>query len=430
MTKQEAKELLKDEYVKEWLTGLSDRTKENYLRYLPDWNQFLGMTPTEQINKRMKDLTTTDLTQRNFFENKFREYKAHLEASEKLSAISVKTALISVASFFTRTVGALNLRRGDWNSSLETRIKNKLTLKLDDVKAMYAHGSLRDRCLLLILSQSGFSEVDITEFHIEDMKGFYESPISVHYFIEKCREKTGEVQATCLSFEAMHDLRDLLAERGNPKEGFLFVSQTRGKGKDGSIMNEGIEVRRIHEAMSNLAERTFGKDSEKAQGFKTKMLRSLYNSALLRADIKQEIKDLMMGHQRLGARSHYGYDSQTILEAYEKAFPFISINGMQSREDLAKIKADFTEMIGNQTIEIQQRKKESDKLNERISYLEHLLKTNNVAFTDTLAVLTQQISEIHRELAQQKPKTPSESKNLDELISQAKKKNVTEKQES
>jgi hypothetical protein len=70
----------------------------------------------------------------------------------------------------------------------------------------------------------------------------------------------------------------MLRERDNPKEGFLFTSQTKAKGI------EGIEVRAIHLAMSNLAEKALG--TEKAKEFKTKMLRSFYNSALLRADIK------------------------------------------------------------------------------------------------------------------------------------------------
>lgn len=346
-----------DKYVVQALTGLSDRTKENYKRYLKQWNTFLNMTPTQQIEKRIEDLTSKDLAQRNYFETKFREYKASLEDSGKLSAISVKTALIAVAAFFGRTVGKLNLKRGDWNSTLQTRIKNKLSLKLDDIKAMYAHANLRDRCLLLILAQSGFSEVDVSEFHIEDMKGFYESPVSLHYFIEKSREKTGETQATCLSFEAVHDLKDMLAERGNPKSGYLFTSQTKGKDI------EGIDVRRIHEAMSSLAVKALGK--ERGEQFKTKQLRSFYNSALLRADIKNEVKDLLMGHQRLGARGHYGYDSETIIEAYTKAFEFLSINGMQSREDLAKLKSDLNSLIGKQQVEIEQGKVRAEQQEER-----------------------------------------------------------------
>lgn len=349
-TELEAKiaEMKKDQYVKQWLSGLSEATLKNYAVQIETWNTFIAMTPTEQIRKRMHDLATEDLAERQFFETKFREYKAFLEAQGKLSQISIKAHLRTVASFFGRTVGKLNLRRGDWNSTLSTRIQNKLSLKLDDIKRMYAHANLRDKCLLLVLSQSGFSEVDVSEFRIEDLKNIYETPISLHYFIEKAREKTGEIQSTCLSYEALHDIRDYLSERGNPKEGFLFTSQTKAKGI------EGIEVRAIHLAMSNLAEKALG--TEKAKEFKTKQLRSFYNSALLRADIKSEVKDLMMGHQRLGARGHYGYDEQTIIEAYSKAFEFLSINGMQSREDLVKIKEDMNKLIGSQQCEIAQLK--------------------------------------------------------------------------
>lgn len=58
---------------------------------------------------------------------------------------------------------------------------------------------------------------------IEPLKGLYEQPEAEHYFIEKCREKSGEMQATCLSYEAVHDLKAMLAERGNPTQGYLFI---------------------------------------------------------------------------------------------------------------------------------------------------------------------------------------------------------------
>jgi hypothetical protein len=68
---------------------------------------------------------------------------------------------------------------------------------------------------------------------------------------------------------------------------------------------------------------------------------SFYNSALLQAGIQGEIKDIMMGHLRQGARAHYGYDSATITENYEKAFPYLSINGLQSRNDIEKLEQEF-----------------------------------------------------------------------------------------
>lgn len=362
-------QLAKDQYVIQWLTGIADKTKGNYLMQFSKWCTWLDMTPTQQINQRIADLKSDNLAQRNNIETKFRQYKAELEKEEKFSAVTIKTMLICIASFYGRTVGKLNLKRGDWSSTLETRIKNKLVLDLTDIKGMYAHGSLRDRALLLVLAQSGFSEVDVSEFRLEDMHGFYEHPLSLHYFIEKPREKTGEIQATCISFEAMHDLRDLLRERNNPTSGYLFTSQTKDKGI------EGIEVRRIHEAMKKLAEKSLSK--EKAENFKTKMLRSFYNSKLLRADLKQEVKDLMLGHQRLGARGHYGYDAETIQEAYKRAFEFMSINGMQSREDIAKIKSDLNAIIGNQQVQIESQNGKLDRLERDIN--------NLMAFMESIA---------------------------------------------
>ena len=160
---------------------------------------------------------------------------------------------------------------------------------------------------LMTISKSQYSHQYTYCLRIEELKGLYENPETEHYFIEKPREKTNEIQATCLSYEAMHDLKAMLQERGNPRTGFLFVSQTKGKG-------EQLEARSINEAMKALAQKSF--DKEKAQEFKTKSLRSFYNSALLHAGISpQEVKDLMFGHGRKGARGHYDYDDMTIKEA-------------------------------------------------------------------------------------------------------------------
>ncbi|MEM3377533.1 MAG: tyrosine-type recombinase/integrase [Candidatus Bathyarchaeia archaeon] len=317
-----------DEYFKKWLIGLSPKTKKNYTQDYHEWHAFIGMTPTEQIKKRMQDLTTQDLTQRLFFEDKFRAYKEYLEQKGNLKHATVRSKLRTVASFFGRNGLPLALKRGDWEPTQQQPIIQRWKLTREEVKAMYAHANLRDRALLLILAQSGLSEIDVSQLRIEQLKGLYEHPEAEHYYLEKPREKTNETQATCISYEALHDIKAMLKERGNPREGYLFVSATRGKG-------DKLEVRSIHQAMKSLAEKAFGQ--EKAKEFKTKALRSFYNSALLRAELTQEIKDLMMGHARQSARKHYDYDEVTIKEAYNRAFQFLSINGFQVREDIKKL---------------------------------------------------------------------------------------------
>ena len=350
------------------------RTKQNYSNDLPNWLTFIDMTPTEQIKKRMHDLNNEDLSQRTFFEQKFREYKEYLESIRNpnpLKHSTVRGRLRTVASFYARNGLPLFLKRGDWESTQQQPVIQRMKLDKDEVKAMYAHGNLRDRALLLVLAQSGFSEVDVSCLRIEELKGLYENPETEHYFIEKPREKTNEIQATCFSYEAVHDLKAMLQERGNPQAGFLFVSQTKGKG-------EQLEVRSINDAMKALAEKTF--DKGKAKEFKTKSLRSFYNSALLRAGISpQELKDLMFGHGRKGARGHYDYDDMTIKEAYQRVFEHLSINGLQTRIDIKKVmdalktveetNVLFHTQLSEKTKEIEQLKKSVSKIEELTEFL-------------------------------------------------------------
>jgi len=72
-----------DPYVQKWFVGLDKNTKGNYLRQFKEWLDFIRMSPTEQIQKRLKDMNSTDLTERQFFENNWREFKAYLEETKK-----------------------------------------------------------------------------------------------------------------------------------------------------------------------------------------------------------------------------------------------------------------------------------------------------------------------------------------------------------
>lgn len=214
--------------------------------------------------------------------------------------------------------------------------------------------------------QSGLSEADVSNLQIEDFPELYPVPEGQRLYFEKPREKTGEIQATCISYEAIHDIRAMLQERGNPEKGYLFVSTTKDKGKQ-------LEVRSISEAMKDLAVKTFGK--EKAKLFQTKALRSFYNSALLRASIQpQELKDLMMGHGRKGARGHYDFDEETIKQNYAKAFENLSINGLQSRTDIAKLKTEFSETKGQLADMIAKQQNKNDELKSDLKTVNGVLK--------------------------------------------------------
>ena len=152
--------------------------------------------------------------------------------------------------------------------------------------------------------------------------------------------------------------------------------------------------------MKALADKTFGKESEKAKEFKTKMLRSFYNSALLRAKIQpQEIKDLMMGHERGGARNNYSFDDETIRQAYISAFEFLSINGIQSRQDLQTIKQEMRKNQDYLISVIAELKERNDKKDTEIADLKAMLAQTNTTMQKVLNLPT-----IQKELFKAKEK--------------------------
>ena len=107
---------------------------------------------------------------------------------------------------------------------------------------------------------------------------------------------------------------------------------------------------------------------------------------------------------RLGARGHYGYDEQTILEAYQKAFEFMSINGMQSREDLSKIKADLNALIGAQQVQIEQQKQDRIEDRTRIAKLEDFIRTNTNTNPDSIKkMMFEAITEYERHKKEKVP---------------------------
>ena len=82
MIKLSSEAWLKDRYVQNWLKSLDDNTTRGYKRNFPKWLDFIGLTPTEQIQKRIKDLQSTNPIERGYFEDKVKEFKNMLETQE------------------------------------------------------------------------------------------------------------------------------------------------------------------------------------------------------------------------------------------------------------------------------------------------------------------------------------------------------------
>lgn len=343
-----------DLYAKKWLNQLTKANKRNTVEPFEAWLNFIKMTPTEQINKRMEDLQSRNPQVRGFFEDKLIEFM-HLLETQNIKSTTIHRKLSAIRSFFTHNRLQLKFSRGELKPRVNESemITQDWILANEEIRALYSVASVRNRALLLCLYQSGFSPIDVSKLNIEHLKDgtktIYET--EDHLYIDKLREKTSIHQKTCISSECVFDIQNMLKERGNPKSGALFVSE---KGMR-------LSTRFINDAMKSLCEKAHGK--QLCKEFKTKNLRDSYNDALLRSEVKQEVKDLMFGHKRLGARGHYHCSPTTIKEAYSKAFKYLSINhGTQTKQALKQVQQSIIGL--SQTIAKQQN--EINELTEKL----------------------------------------------------------------
>ena len=344
-----------DPYAQKWLGKLTGRTKENCIHEFPKFLEWVQKSPTELIKMKVQDMQTKDPTQKGRVEDKVIQFKQFLE-TQGYKRSTIRTNLNRVMSFFSHNRVKLSFARGDLKVHIaeSEKVVQEWILDNIEIRALYSIAGIRDKVCLLLLYHSGLSPTDVAQLKIEQLKGIHKT--EDHYYIEVHRQKTGIPQKTCLSSELLHDIKLMLRERGNPEKGPLLLTHK----------NEPMTTRSIRDAMKNLCEKVY---PERLSDFECKNFRDSYNDSLLRSEIKQEIKDVLMGHKRQSARGHYHVSPTTIKLAYEKVFKHLSINhGTQSRQDLARMEDTVTglsQIITKQQREIAELKRTFEPKNLR-----------------------------------------------------------------
>ena len=358
---------LEDKHVKNWFENLkSDRTVSNYKERFPRFLEWVKQPPSQIIQSRLEHLTTTDLAKRRYWEQQLIKFTRHLESltdnegKRKLSTWSIKGFQTAVQSFFSHNGCRLVFARKelDVEPAEREKVEKEWIPSNEEVRVIYrACKSARDRSILLTLYQSGFSEVDVSNMRIEDFD-FYDQngkwkpePYTDVYHARK-REKTNILQQTCLSREAIEDIRVMLQNRGFPQKGWLFESRK----------SERLTVRGINDMLKPIVNYHL---KHKDELWKTKHLRDSYMNGLLMAKLTQETKDVMVGHKRAGARASYKIAEQTVRQAYDSAFKFLSVNGVgsstrkieQIEQDFNKTKSELAQAIA----ELRQQNKELEQ---------------------------------------------------------------------
>ena len=345
--------LLNDKAVAKWFELIKNaRTIENYTREFPIYMEFVQntteyKTPSAIIDARIKQLRSLDMNVKRAFEDIGIKYMHHLETKGYMRS-TITTYLRTMLSFFSHNHVKLVYARKELLGAIEPSEKDKVIKEWipsnEDVRVFYrSANNARDRAIILTLYQSGLSPVDVSALNIKhfnfyDDNGNWNLKLNEDHYLAKLREKSNVLQQTCLSREALEEIRIYLQSRGFPKEGSLFLS----------VHGKPITPRDINDICKSIVEKAYGKI--KTQQFQTKNLRDSYMNGLVMAKIQQDVKDGMCGHQREGAKKDYDFSEETIKSLYVDAFKFLTINGFGSTnrkvEELeAKMNQDKTTLI-------------------------------------------------------------------------------------
>jgi len=308
---EKVQRLLESKSVQYWLEGLDQRTKKNYLESLPKFISYIKMNPDDMIAQRKEDLKSEDKnTQRKWEHTVKTWYREQYDVAiqEGKSTWTPFSHLRTVLSFFSRNDMPLKFKRKDL--PYPTKKAKRTGLRIEDIKTLYENvESLRDKALLLTLLQSGLSEIDLCKLNISDvpMEKLKEGLV----YLEGYREKTKEPYQTCIGSDACICIERMLKAKVNfePNEP-LFLS----------VHGERMQPRFINESLQPIAQRIGLKE------FKVKALRDLFHDALLRSRLSADVKDRMMGHMVSGARKHYEISPTTIIESYQTAYQYLTIN--------------------------------------------------------------------------------------------------------
>jgi integrase len=368
---------IEDKYVKNWFELLGNaRTIKNYSVDFPKFLEYVEAqtqckTPSDIITSRLEHLTSQDIIKRRYWEMQTVKFKNYLE-SKNLRMATVHGYIRTVMSFFSKNGVKLLFSRGELkiNPSEKDQVYSEWIPDNETVRLLYRLcDSARDRGILLMLYQSGFSEVDVGNMNVEDFafydeRGDWQLKPNEDLYCQRRREKTNIWQKTMVSRECLEELRVYLQSRGFPKKGYLFLS----------FRDQQLGVRGINDMLKSVVKKGF---NGRVKEWKTKHLRDAFMNGLLQAKVTQEVKDSMVGHKRQGAREDYAITEQTIRVAYDSAFKFLTVNGFgQTSRKIEELEHKFDaqtktlmEMlteIREENKQLKEKQKEFDKALEAI----------------------------------------------------------------
>lgn len=311
---------MNDSKLEQWfnLFELSDRTREIYTKYMQEFSECIGLTPTQMIEEAITEIKAGKLpSERNIlsYVGKFKKCMKDKNRAEKSQAVAIACIKSFFKAFDIQLPSAVRTPKKP-----HTIKENDNFLSKEDVTKLIVNAkSLRDKCLCLLMATSGLGRKEIRNLRIKDIQ-IDDDKIGT---ISIRRQKSKVDFTTFCSPEATDALQLYFAERKRSptisikgEKDFVFVTYDNGS-----------------QILENTFTKIFGQLAQEL-GYingtnfiicRPHAFRKFFASTLENSGMPKNKIEYMLGHTPAGSDlSYYKTDTEALKQLYLKFLPYLT----------------------------------------------------------------------------------------------------------
>jgi site-specific recombinase XerD len=377
-------EIENDKKVQMWfdLLEAASETRRSYTRYMEQFCECVGKTPTELIDEAVQETRDGKLLSERNTVGYIAKFKRCLK-DKGMAPKSMGVAFACVKSFYKAYDIQLSSSIGKVKKALPLRENQNFLTKEDVTKLVTNAKSLRDKAIILVMATSGMARQEILSLRIKDLL-FGPDGIGT---VSIRRQKEQVDYSTFISHEAVTAVKNYFEERNRSEKlkvlggnSPVFVDYRAGR------QLSPFAFQFIFTVLAKQLGFTNGDYQIKS---KSHALRKFFASTLENAGMPKNKIDFMLGHVPSGTDlAYFNTDVNKLKELYIKFLPYITfekiieIRSLDTKdakrlEGLEKENTDLRQQITDIQKELDSRKPIDDQIGRLLNDPEFLsmLKT-------------------------------------------------------
>jgi integrase len=317
-------------------------------------------------------------------EGLIRDYIIHLRHDRKLSPATVSAYLAPIAHFYNMNDVTLK-----WNklNKFKAKFHNIVEDKPythEEIKRLVDAASLRDKCIILLMSSAGLRRGAIQHIRIRDLQridkyGLYK----INVYKKEQEQYTTFCTPECAGLIDQYlEWRQRLGEKLQPNSPlFRITFDTITQINRPKPISIWVIARTIHSLLHVTGIRTHNKTYQRTELMQTHGFRKFFKTTCINGGMNPLYSEYLMGHRSGLTKSYFKPSDMELLESNDKALGYISaINDLTINEEY-RLRKRIDELYKKKDeIEIMENKHNQDikAMQDQMSQIISMIQQNPV----------------------------------------------------